>query len=273
MEASGATSAEEFELRHSKATGKIYMSRGLWSRYMRGETLPQSAASRRNRTLIERFDLEYPGTADIFFHPIWRLLDFKQLLGPEQLLAEYRLLEEDIWLQFVACIDRLKPGAPAVPVTFWPLDQSNAVRKMRLSKLSGLDGIAACLIESRLGHLSQVEDRFVTSMLIAGQHFKALRLHVPFQSLRMRSALLAMEGHCIGYVEGLTIATDACGPIHTELRSKARQWQEHWIGRCMDHMKQLSPSSLRVFRVWLKSSVSNNPTTQSGPRWKIVSRQ
>lgn len=273
MEASGATSAEEFELRYAKTTGKIHMSRGLWSRYMRGETLPQSAASRRSRTLIERFDLEYPGTADIFFHPIWKLLDFKQLLGPEQLRKEYCLLEEDVWLQFVACIEQLQPRAPAIAATFWPLEQSNAVRKMRLSNLSGLDGITACLIESRMGHLSQVEDRFVTSMLIAGRHFQTLPAYAPFQSPRMQSALLAMEGHCTGYVEGLTVAVQPCGPAHTDLRSKAREWQGNWSMRCRAHMKTLSPSSLRVFQAWLKSSVSNNPTEQSGTLWKVVPRQ
>lgn len=242
------TSAEEFELRYTKTRGKIHMSRGLWSRYLRGETLPQSATTRRGRTLIERLDAEYPGTAEIFFHPIWRLLDFNQLLGPEQLLQQYCLLNEEIWLQFVTCVEQSHPGAPPIPATFWPMDQSNAARRVRLSKLSGLDGITACIIESRMGHLSQVEERFVTSMLIAWRHFQALRLRAPFRSARMHSALLAMEGHCIGCVEKLTIAVQPCGEKHTELRSLARKWQEHWIQRCKGHMKTLSPSSLRVFR-------------------------
>lgn len=273
MQASGALSAEEFELRYTRATGKVRMSRGLWSRYLRGETLPQSGVSRGRRSLIERLDLEYPGTGDIFFHPVWKLLDFRQLLSPEQLLKKYCLLDEETWLQFVACIEQLRPEAPAIPATFWSLNQSPAVRRMRLSQLSGLDGVTACLIEGRMGHLSQVEDRFVTSLLIAGRHFQVLSKHAPFQSTRMQSALLAMEGHCIGYVEGLTVAAQPCGPAHTQLRSKAREWQENWIKRCKAHMTTLSPSSLRAFRVWLKSAVSNNPTKQSDPLWKTVPRQ
>lgn len=262
MEASGVTSAEEFELRYTKARGKIHMSRGLWSRYLRGETLPQSATTSRGRTLIERLDTEYPGTAEIFFHPIWKLLDFTQLLGPEQLLQQYRLLSEEIWLQFVACAEQFHPSEPPIPATFWPADQSNGARRVRLSKLSGLDGITACIIESRMGHLSQVEERFVISMLIAWRHFQALRLRAPFRTPRMYSALLAMEGHCIGYVEKLTIAVQPCGEKHTELRSLARKWQVHWIQRCKGHMKTLSPSSLRVFREWLKASVAANQSSQ-----------
>lgn len=272
MEASGAISAEEFELRYTKATGKVRMSRGLWSRYLRGETLPQSAASRRSRSLIERLDFEYPGTGDIFFHPIWKLLDFTQLLGPEQLLKKYCLLDEEIWLQFVTCIEQVRPEAPAIPATFWSLNQSPAVRRMRLSQLSGLDGVTACLIESRMGHLSQVEDRFVTSLLIAGRHFQLLSTHTPFQSPRMQSALLAMEGHCVAYVEEITVAVRSSGDAHTLLRSKAREWQEKWIKRSKAHMATLSPSSLRAFRVWLKSAVASSPNKPSGTEWIVLPR-
>lgn len=270
MQASGALSAEEFELRYTRATGKVRMSRGLWSRYLRGETLPQSGVSRGRRSLIERLDLEYPGTGDIFFHPVWKLLDFRQLLSPEQLLKKYCLLDEEIWLQFVACIEQLRPEAPAIPATFWSLNQSPAVRKMRLSQLSGLDGVTACLIEGRMGHLSQVEDRFVTSLLIAGRHFQVLSKHAPFQSTRMRSALLAMEGHCIAYVDGMTVAASSCGEAHTLLRSKAREWQINWIKRSQAHMATLSPSSLRAFRVWLKSALASSLNKPSAVQWEVL---
>jgi hypothetical protein len=259
FEASGATSVEEFELGYTNTIGKIYISRGLWARYMRGETLPQGAVSGRSRTIIERLDLQYPGTADIFFHPVWDLLDFNRLLGPEQLLEKYLSLEEDIWLQFVACIDSINPYQPATPATFWPLNVHKAARKMRLAGLSGLDGIAACLIESRLGHLAQDEERFVTSMLVAASILQTLRSCEPFQSTRMRSALLLMEGVCIGYVDKLTVVVPPYGPVHRDLRSKARAWQSNWINRCEAHKKTLSSGALRIFRILLKASVLGMP--------------
>lgn len=202
--------------------------------------------------MVDRLDRQYPGTRDIFLHPVWKLLDFEDLLGPEQLRKKYLCLEEDIWTQFVACQEKANPNEPSAPLTFWPLVQTEAVRKMRLGRLSGLEGLTACLIEARMGYLSQTEERFVNGLVSAGQHFQKLSTEFVFSNKRMESALLVMEAHCVAFVMKKTIAAPPSNEAHSALRSIARRWQLNSIERCEAHLKSLAPSSNKSLKNWLK---------------------
>jgi hypothetical protein len=270
MAASGALTAEEFELRYAKPTGKIHLSGGLWSRYLRGETLPQGATTHIHNSLVNRLDTPYPGTKDIFLHPVWELLDFDQLLGPDQLLEKYRCLDEEIWTQFVDCQVKGNPNEPSVPLAFWPLVQSEAARKARLQRLSGLDGIAACFIEARMGYLAQTEDRFVHSLLVAGRHFQRLAKLEPFLSPRMQSALLAMEAHGIAFVNKKMIDVPPGSEVHRQFRSSARSWSSDWIAKSKRHLKKLSPSSNRTLRDWLKTVLQRGVSESNSVRVRIA---
>lgn len=258
MQASGALTAEEFELRYAKPTGKIRLSRGLWSRYLRGETLPQGAATGGGRSLVDRLDKQYPDTRDVFFHPVWDLLDFENLLGPAQLREKYLCLHEDIWSQFVACQEKPNPNAPSTPLTFWPLIQSESVRKMRLARLRGLDGLTACLIEARMGYLSQTEQRFVYSLAAAGQQLRKLSTELAFSSTRMQSALLVMEALCVAFVAKKTIDAPPSNEAHSALRSIARCWQWNWMDKYEAHLKTRSTSSKKSLQNWMKLALGEN---------------
>lgn len=257
--ASDAQTAEDFELRYAKARGKVHLSRGLWSRYLRGETIPQSAVTRSDRSLIKRLDDEFSGTGDIFVHPIWTLLDFQHLLGPDQLLENYLHLDEQVWQKFVDCSEQTDDYKPPRLGPFWSVSLESSRRKYRLSHLSGFDGIAACLIECRMGYLSQVEERFITSMLASKKHFKQLSETEPFQSRRAQAALLAMEGYCVAYLERVSIAASNNGSTYALFRSKIWEWQDMWRDRCLAHFARLTPGSLVTFKIWLRTAVATNP--------------
>lgn len=252
MTASGVRTAEEFEICYSKASGEISLSRGLWSRYLRGEVIPQGARASNQRSLIDRMDDEHQGSADIFVHPLWDLLDFDLLLGPDQLKRLYLWFDENIWRRFVACGHSLQANSPPVFLTFWQIQRSETERRSCLGRLDGLDGLAACLIEARLGYMGQDEDRFVGSFSVAAAHFKKLGATDVFSSTRMRSSLLLMEGLCVAYVTRKTVDAPTSDEAHSLQRSKARHWQSSWLDRYKSHMKQLSPSSEATFRRWAK---------------------
>lgn len=270
MAASGAQTAEEFELRFAKPTGKICLSRGLWSRYLRGETVPQGALTQRGRTLIDRMDDQYPGSRDIFLHPVWELLDFEQILGPDQLRAKYLCLEETLWPQFVACNETIKPNAPSQPLIFWPSPQTEAVRKMRLRQLRGLDGLAACLIEARMGYLAQTEERFVNSLVIAGQHFQALSKEVVFTCRRMESALLVMESYGVAFVTQKTIDAPSGDEARSALRSIAKGWHRNWMQRYEAHLRTLSSSSKNTFQSWLRQVFNERAKHYERHQWNSL---
>lgn len=265
MHASGERAAEAFELRYANARGKIHLSRGLWSRYLRGETLPQSAVARSDRSLVKRLDAEYPGTGEIFVHPVWRLLDFQELLGPDQLLLEYIHLGEAIWLQFVNFIEQPGISKPPLPGAFWSMHLKSVERKQRLSQLSGLDGLAACLIEGRMGFLSQAEERFVTSMLSARKYFNQLTNTEPFSYRRAQTVLLVMEAYCIAYLERVCIAASNNGDSYTLLKSKQLGWRHDWGERCQAHTAKLSSSSFQTFKSWLMTAAATDPNRPCRP--------
>lgn len=250
MAASGMRTAEEFELQYSKPVGKIRLSRGLWSRYMRGETMPQGALTESGRSLVDRMDAQYPGTRAIFFHSLWELLDFDLVFGPDQLKDMYVGLKSYVWKQFVAVTPKMKPLMREQPHTFWPVLQSEAARKARLGRLNGLEGLTASLIEARMGYLAQNETKFVNSFAVAAKHFQEISETLPFSTTRMRSALLLMEAHCVAYVTLKTIEAPDNDDAHISIRSIAKEWRLHWRRRCSDHSRQLSRSSHEVFQKW-----------------------
>ena len=258
MAASGLMTAEEFESRFAKSTGKIRLSKGLWSRYLRGEVIPQGARTGNQRSLIERLGEEYPGTAEIFHHPLWDLLDFSQLMGPEELKLRHVMLGETIWRQFVACGHHSGCEAGPEESRFWRIPRSEKERIFRLNRLTNLDGPAACLVDARMGYLAQDEELFVSSLLAAESQFSKLGKTGVFVHKRMQSALLLIEGLCVGYGNRMVVTAPFSDEAHSQRRSKTRRWIVNWIDRCEGHIKTLSKNSETVFRRWVKQSVEHD---------------
>lgn len=63
---------------------------GLWGKYRRGEVVPRQGRSSNGRlNIIEQVEASYPGTADWFRWPLWRLLD-PAPLGMEEIRGYYQ---------------------------------------------------------------------------------------------------------------------------------------------------------------------------------------
>jgi hypothetical protein len=103
-----------------------------------------------------------------------------------------------------------------------------------------------------LRYLSQTEERFVNSLVVASHQLKKLSTELAFSSTRMQSALLVMEAYCVAFVTKNTIDTPPSNEAHSALRSIARRWQLTWIERCEVHLETLSPSSKKSLENWVK---------------------
>jgi hypothetical protein len=267
MAASGLSTAEEFEIRFSKASGRIRLSSGLWSRYLRGEVIPQGAITKRARSLIERLDAEYLGTADIYRHPVWELLNFERLLGPEELKRIYLRLDKSIWKRFVVCgHDLLGSTAPELSM-FWRFQRGEGGRTYWLKRIDGMDGLAACLIEARMGYLGQNEEVFFNSLKLGLEQCEKLRSLHAFASKRMQTILLLMEGICIGYLDRLVIQSPFSDDGHGDRRRASKNLLESWIKRHGKHKTTLSASSKAIFDRWTKETlVQKTPSSISTSR-------
>lgn len=259
MAAGGMTSVEEFENRFSKYTRQIRLSSGLWARYMRGEVAPQGSLSGSESSLVGRLDVEYPGTAAIFHHPLWELLDFDRLLGPAQLKQLLLRMGQNVWEPFVKVgFSRRSNRAESVS-GFWKKPLTVESRQYEWEDLDGLDALAVYLIDMRLGYLAQSEADFARAMWAARCHFPRLAQSEPFQSWRrMVSALLVIEAMCIrlaGYLildQPETFDDDEMMEDHQVFCRAYRKWSEEWDDRKASHMRLLSKSSAAVFSDWTK---------------------
>lgn len=255
MAAGGMTSVEEFENRFSKYTRQIRLSSGLWARYMRGEVMPQGSLAGNKSSLVARLDVEYPGTATIFYHPLWELLDFDRLFGPAQLKQHYMLMGKHVWKHFVA-----SPSGAALDIEklrFWKSHSGDVARMRRWGQINGLDGLAVCLIEARLGYLGQIEADFVSGMLGAMGRIARLRDTESFAAKRMQSALLVIEQMCVRYAECLVIQGPPSGESHEEFWQALRNWQKGLETRAHAHYQTLSMTSGKTYLTWVKQIVEH----------------
>lgn len=278
MAAGGMTSVEEVENGFSKSTRQIRLSSGLWARYMRGEVVPRGSQSGSEESLVDRLDKEYPGTAAIFHHPLWELLDFDRLLGPAQLKQLLLRMGEDVWEPFVKLGTSRRPNRAKIVPSFWKRPMTVDSRQLAWKELDGLDAVAVYLIDARLGYLAQKEADFGRAMWETRCHLPGLLQSEPFQSWpRMVSALLVMEAMCIRLASHLILKEpethnfidyddddDDNDPddrlamdeeiSHGDLCKACRKWIEEWSQRKAAHMRSLSTSSVAVFADWTKQA-------------------
>jgi len=250
MAAGGMASVEEFENRFSKYTRQIRLSSGLWARYMRGEVMPQGSLAGNKSSLVARLDVEYPGTATIFYHPLWELLDFDRLLGPAQLKRHYMVMGKDVWKHFVAS-SASATTSDIEQLRFWKASCSEGDLMRRWGGIGGLDGLAACLIEARLGYLGQVEADFARGILGTRGRFAKLRDMEVFAPKRMQSALLVLERMCIRYAQYLI----AEGPLTSRNAGHLTvlgHWREGWQARSHEHSESLPTTFAKTYLDWGK---------------------
>jgi hypothetical protein len=182
-------------------------------------------------------DMEYPGTAAIFYHPLWVLIDFRKLLGPDELRNLFIVMGTDVYENFVEYKDRLGRDSQPEESRFWRgFDRPTSF----LSSLTGLDGPAAGLIEARMGFLGQVEEDFVGYMIFSKVSLVSLASTPPFASKAMHSALLVLEYLCLKHAYQLVMITPRIHEKQNEQAKKVMLWTKEWKSREEGHRRRLS---------------------------------
>ena len=105
MAMGGFDTAEDFEARIPALVPSVSLSRGLWSRYLRGEVIPQGGTADRRSNLIQKLSGCYPAAAEVFYHPFWKLIDFRRLLSPDELRDMLLQMGMPVWRSFVDVVD------------------------------------------------------------------------------------------------------------------------------------------------------------------------
>lgn len=196
---SGLWSVQEFERVHLQGGDQSYrLASGLWSRYMRGEAVPLDCIESEKSTVIGFFDALFPGTAKIFRHPLWDLLDVWRLMGPMEIRE--LLCDLDLRVSAPYMYHAHYEGDAKKQWKFWRhrLHTQAAVEYFR--HLSGLDALAMCLVELRLTYLGQQPNDFGRAVWLTRSHTTMLYSSEPFCSHRhLKSALLVMEAICLNF--------------------------------------------------------------------------
>lgn len=254
MAYSGQTSAQAFESRFTGQDKGIQISRGLWSRYLRGEVIPKDGLERAKDSLVKQLNRRFPGTEAIFHHPIWLLIYCDAPYSPDLLWFLFVQLDESVWRHFVITAPTANNKLRPLRIPFWKVHRGERERIELLRELDGLDGLAACLIEARMGYFTQNFSLYANSMAAARDLFPRLREDKFFASARVQAALLIMEGFC---AQNLAATLSALAGTDMRLDSrneKATAWREDWALRCRVQYAKLKGKTKASFKAWLKSA-------------------
>ncbi|MFO6419254.1 hypothetical protein ACLBKS_03535 [Hylemonella sp. W303a] len=272
MVASGAVQADQFERLISKAHPRLRLSSGLWPRYLRGDVMPQGSQERAKSSLIVRLDRVYPGTAEIFYHPLWELMDFDRLLWPKRLREIYLSMNEFVWMDFVedfgdwitVLLDEEKGPRKVLDATelpFWKIEQSDESLQVAWGLIDGLDGVAVCLIEARSGYLAQDIRAFVNAILGVNSMLKKLVKDPGFQFPKQQSALLILRGMCFRLAELLIIEPGSNEKVKFFERA-IRNRRDEWEAQVNPHLSELPRPDRSTMTRWL-----NQVGRQKFPEW------
>ncbi|WP_155831826.1 hypothetical protein [Hylemonella gracilis] len=250
MVASGAVQADQFERLISKSHPKLRFSSGLWPRYLRGDVMPQGAQEQAKSSLILRLDRIYPGTAEIFYHPIWELMDFDRLLGPQRLRELYLSMAPSIWSPFVDSSsdgDLARLHADEEP--FWKVHHKAEELDRLWSRVTGLDGVAVCLIEARMSYLGQTGMRFVHAMLGARTRLLSFGKDAGFQFPKQQSILVLLEAMCLRLIECLVVDRSGLAK-NNDIARAIRHWQASAERRMNSHLESLPRPDRLALQMW-----------------------
>ncbi len=253
MAVSGKKSAVDFEALFARSNSRIKLPQGSWSRYLRGEITPQGARNEDVLSLVKRMDARFPGTADVFQHPLWRLLDFNEWLNPEDLKAMYVSLHEMDSSEFIDPKCYVPVDVLVHHFHFWRPRYSTAERRVRLQRRSGISGISACLIEARMDYLGQDGESFLSCLRVACEHTQSLRGQ--YHSEKMMSPLLLIEAYCVAYALCYLYHTRHSGRTHEKLATGALKLWHEWQSRYNIYLERLPAKAEESFRNWAKEII------------------
>jgi hypothetical protein len=224
---------------------------------MRGEMSPQGAVEDINaQSLVSRLGKRYPGTAEIFYHPIWRLLKLDEWYSPAQLREMYLQLPAQAWHQFVVNKPAGDGRRQALDHHFWRLPYSVSERTERLRSQRGIDGSAASLIEARMDLLAQTEDGFLSCLALASTQLQFVSDEVAIRSPRYQSCLLMMQAFCIAFAIRYSVAGEGDAKSRKEIEERVERLRKSWRERAAEHTETLSDTRSQEFRAWEKDVVA-----------------
>lgn len=263
MHCSGLRTAEEFERMLLERFRQPVLTKGQWSRHMRGDVAPQGAKSGKGKSLIAYVAQIYSGTVRTYYHPVWRLLDFDVLLGPQELQQISFELDDVARSLFHFDQNDCTEGTSPEQLRFWrwSADLDKVSRSKNLSPFGGLTGVAVGLIEARMSYLAQSPNDFAFYMHYAAHCLRHCPMFEPFwEGSKGRSVLLTMEGMCVLHAARMLAhlpGKQQMEPkgIHQpsqkdQLNSLLAIWYESWAEECLAHVRTLTPKALRTFQIW-----------------------
>lgn len=247
---SGLKTADEFEQMLLEHFGQSVLTKGQWSRHMRGDVAPQGAKAGKGSSLIACVEQLFTGTSGTYYHPVWRLLDFDVLLSPEELQKiSFEMDELDRGL-FHFEQDDCDEGTSPEQLRFWrsSSDWSGPERVKQLLNWRGLSGIAVGLIETRMSYLAQNPEDFIFYMRYVANCLRTCPKYEPFWvGSKGRSMLLTMEGMCVLHAAQMLAHLPA---DHAHLKAQLAEWYESWAEECLAYVQTLTPKALRTFYIW-----------------------
>ena len=271
MGMAGFEQADQFEDWCAELAKPIRLSRGLWGRYLRGDVIPQGAREGLPHALVHRLNVHVHKSADCYYHPLWKLLDFEVMLGPVELKDMYLDLD-DRYFEFTSYESKdLWEGTKVQELMFWRPPVEDDSRLEMLSDFEGIDGLAACLIEARMDFLAQKPVDFIGSLMQAARCSRAMKFPFPTPNThRMLSVRLTIEGIFLHY--GLQMLRT--GPMTNEgsldPREKLFRWCMNWNAQVQKHRLRLSHMEDKMFFRWNTPSLKQQDLFKWAPMEKQI---
>lgn len=228
MHAMGAITIDDLE--HKLATKhRIRLSSGLWSRYLRGDVLPQGASGLIKGSLVQRLGLAYRTTTTVFAFPVWRYLPWSATVELERLRGDYLALGDTVAVHFVARVHACRERAFPERAAFWHMGKSMIDRHKAISTFDPWTRLVLWLMEAIMAYGAQQHERFVQCQLMACTELKALQRGVLSQSL-VHWTYLLMEGMCLDALVATTLAP-ALPDYRRGLWESASEARRNWKNR------------------------------------------
>ncbi len=247
MAAAKATRADQIESLISKAPNPIHLSSGLWARYMRGDTTPSGSLERYKTNLVLRIDKAYPGTGDIFYHPVWELMDFRRVLTPFEIRTLVLRISPSSLPLLKPLTSNLKGSGAERGNPFWKSSVNPNVLHKLCSGMLAMDAVAVALAELRMAHLAQQPVQFSNGVFISSLQLERLAKEQLVHFPRQKSVCLLLEYWCLHLAQVILVEAHAAD---AKMKSRLEMCRNDWKKRAQAHERDLSTGLQSVFKDW-----------------------
>lgn len=248
-----------------RQTHRLTLASGLWSRYMRGEVVPQGALTASPTSLVARIAKAFPETSEVFYTPLWDLLAWKPEFNLNELKSTYLGLDESIHVHFVARVGSAGERTAARNAEFWHLKKTVANRRSVISSLGKWIGLVVYLLEARMSYAAQSIEAFVDCQLSACQILVDLSQEPQLQAKRLQGVMLLMEALCLDALLMNVVAPQPTNGNQRKERDRCRAAMKDWRHRCGVHVASLSMNSRLAFLRAMRDGTLIGREQSNGP--------